>query len=183
MYKSHVNYIEHVQFKSLIFFCRNCCEKICKPRLQHIFDKKWRQVKPKRIQENDQTWIFFKIALLSMYSKIPTHSLLGAWSFFLVHIWFTPSEGPKAFQTIFSRSRTMEVGPWTHTIKKGHLPWSNFMVHSVNRPLVNISNFYFMDDFYVLWDFKHGLILFICVSYFYSISIELLKNWSHNIIK
>jgi hypothetical protein len=34
----------------------------------------------------------------------------GAWSFFLVHIRFTPSEGPKAFKTNSLRSWTMEVG-------------------------------------------------------------------------
>jgi hypothetical protein len=55
----------------------------------------------------------------------------------LVHIRFTPSEGPKAFKTNFLRSRTMEVGPWTRTIEKGPLPWSDFMVHSVNRPSLN----------------------------------------------
>ena len=29
----------------------------------------------------------------------------------------------------------MEVGPWTRTIEKGRLTWSNFMIHSVNRLL------------------------------------------------
>ena len=29
----------------------------------------------------------------------------------------------------------MEVGPETRTIKKGHLPWSDFMVHNINQPL------------------------------------------------
>jgi hypothetical protein len=54
------------------------------------------------------------------------HSFFGAWSFVLVHIQSTPSEGPKTFKTKFLRSRTIEIGP---------LPWSNFMVHIVDRPL------------------------------------------------
>jgi hypothetical protein len=31
--------------------------------------------------------------------KNPAHSLFGAWSFLLVHIWFTPREEPKGFVT------------------------------------------------------------------------------------
>ena len=98
------------------------------------FNKKGRQVKPKRRQENGQTWFFLKIVLSGHVLKKSAPSLFGASSFFLVHIWFTPNEGPKAFNTNFLRSQTMEVGPWTRTIDKGHLPWSNFMVHSVNWP-------------------------------------------------
>ena len=37
----------------------------------------------------------FKTALLGHISKKSTHSLFGAWSFLLVHICFTPNEGPK----------------------------------------------------------------------------------------
>ena len=29
----------------------------------------------------------------------------------------------------------MEVGPASRTMKKCHLPWSDFMVHGVNRPV------------------------------------------------
>ena len=29
----------------------------------------------------------------------------------------------------------MEVGPSSQTMEKDHLPWSDFMVHRVNRPL------------------------------------------------
>jgi len=32
-----------------------------------------------------------------IYEKKSTHSLFGAWSFLLIHIHFTPSEGPKDF--------------------------------------------------------------------------------------
>ena len=37
-----------------------------------------------------QTFLYWGI-------KKSTHSLFGAWSFLLVHIWFTHSEGPKDF--------------------------------------------------------------------------------------
>ena len=40
----------------------------------------------------------------------------------LVHIWFTLSEGPKGFVKWI-----MEVGPWSHTMTKGHLPWSGLI--------------------------------------------------------
>jgi hypothetical protein len=77
--------------------------------LAHL-TKKWRQVKPKWRQENNQTW------------------------FFLAHIWFTPSEGPKAFKTYFLRSWTMNSDHW-----QSHLPSFDFMVHSVNCPSVDTS--------------------------------------------
>jgi len=42
--------------------------------------------------------LFFKIALFGhMLKKKSAHSLFGAWSFLLVHIWFTPSEGSTYF--------------------------------------------------------------------------------------
>jgi hypothetical protein len=63
----------------------------------------------KRIQENGQTWlIVFKTSLFSTYQKKSTHSLFGAWSFLLIHICFTPSEGPKNFINWFTlRNQTM----------------------------------------------------------------------------
>ena len=47
-------------------------------------DEDKRMVKP-------QKYLFWHIL------KDSTHSLYGAWSFILVHIWFTLSEGPKGF--------------------------------------------------------------------------------------
>ena len=95
-------------------------------------------MKPKRRQENGrQNYPFW-----ACNTKKSTHSFFGAWSFFLVHIRFIPSEGPKAFQTKFSRSRTMEVGTRTWTIEKGPLPWSDFMIHIVNQPLVLYFNWF-----------------------------------------
>ena len=40
---------------------------------------------------------FFKISLSGHILKKSTHSHFGAWSFILVHIHVTPSEGPKGF--------------------------------------------------------------------------------------
>ena len=39
----------------------------------------------------------FKTALSRRILKKSTHSYFGAWSFILVHIHVTPSEGPKGF--------------------------------------------------------------------------------------
>ena len=59
----------------------------------------------------------------------------GGWSFLLVHIRFTPSEGAQRLcKMIFLRNPTMGVRPSSQTMEKDHLPWSNFMVHGVNRP-------------------------------------------------
>ena len=45
-------------------------------------------------------YYFFKNLSFWAYinlKKKSTHSFFGAWSFFLVHIQFTSSEGPKSF--------------------------------------------------------------------------------------
>ena len=56
----------------------------------------------------------------------------------LVHIWFTPSEGPKGFVNWFFKKPDHGSWTWCRTMKKDHLPWSNFMVHGVNWPLFQI---------------------------------------------
>ena len=43
------------------------------------------------------------ITLFGHMLKKSTHLLFGAWSFLLVHIWLTPSEGPKGFEIDFVR--------------------------------------------------------------------------------
>ena len=48
----------------------------------------------KRIVKLD---FFSKLPFLGIYQKRSPHSFFGAWSFLLVHIWFTPSERPKGF--------------------------------------------------------------------------------------
>ena len=104
----------------------------------HIFDtfnKKWRQVKPKRRQENGQTWIFFKTTFFGHVLKKNHHI------HFLVHghsSWSTFGlqlvRGPRLSNLSFLRSRTMKVGPWYRTIEKNPLPWSDFMVYNINQP-------------------------------------------------
>ena len=151
-YMWHVNYMSHIQIKWLIF-CENCCEKICKPHL-NTFNKKWRQEKPKRRQKYEPTWIFAKKCPFWAYIRRNQHI------HYLKHghsSWFTfglPSVGPKAFKTDFLRSRTMEVGPWTLTIEKSLLSYSDFMVHSVNQPLDFMTlNIMKLDIFFIFLAF------------------------------
>ena len=55
------------------------------------------EMKTKKRQKYDQIWFFFQKCPFWTYIKKSTHSLFGAWSFLLVHIQFTPSEGLEAF--------------------------------------------------------------------------------------
>ena len=76
-----------------------------------------------------------KLPFLDIYQNNSTRSFFGAWSFLLVHIHFTPGEGPEGFVNFFLlRHRTMKVGPSSRNKKKGHLPWSDFMVYGVKQP-------------------------------------------------
>ena len=55
-------------------------------------------------QEKTREWSnlnVIKAGLLDIYLKKSPHSLFGAWSFLLVHIRFTPSEGAKGFVNWF----------------------------------------------------------------------------------
>jgi hypothetical protein len=74
-------------------------ENYCYNNSFMIFFFRGREDKDKRRQENGQTWILFlfKTALFGHMLKKSAHSFFGAWSFLLVHVWFTPSEGPKGF--------------------------------------------------------------------------------------
>ena len=64
-------------------------------------EEKMKTREDKRMAENGRTWyivIFFEnLPFLRHIFRKATHSLLGAWSFLLVHIQSTPSEGPKDF--------------------------------------------------------------------------------------
>jgi hypothetical protein len=44
---------------------------------------------------------FSKLPFLEHILKKITHSHFGAWSFLLIHIWFTHGEGPKGFVNCF----------------------------------------------------------------------------------
>ena len=48
-------------------------------------------------EENSQKFLFGHIL-----KKRSIYTLFGAWSLLLIHVQFTPSQGPKAFKTIFS---------------------------------------------------------------------------------
>ena len=88
--------------------------------------------KTRRRQKKTKEWSnFFKTAFFGHILKKSAHSLFGAWFFLLVHIWFTPSEGPKGFVNCFFQKSYN--GSWT--MEKCCLPWSDFMVHGVNQPL------------------------------------------------
>ena len=52
------------------------------------------------------------------------------------HSW----RAQRALQIEFLRNQTMNVGPSNWTVKKYHLPWSNFMVCDVKWPLLYPSN-------------------------------------------
>ena len=60
----------------------------------------------------------------------------GAWSFLLVHIRFTPSQGPKGFKNAFGRNQIMQVLSCNVTMEKWPLTWDNFMIYDVNIPYV-----------------------------------------------
>ena len=52
--------------------------------------------------------------------KKPAHPFFGAWSLLLVHIRFTPSQGPEGFKNAFKKIEPWkcydEVWPWKNTI-------------------------------------------------------------------
>ena len=73
-------------------------EKYCHNILFHEFlwgKKRWRQEKTK--EWSNLIIISFQNFPFWTYIKKSAHSLCDAWSFLLVHIWFTLSEGPKGF--------------------------------------------------------------------------------------
>ena len=90
-------------------------------------------------EEKTREWSnlnFLKTTLFGHIFKKTMTFTFGAWSFLSVHILFTPGERPKCivkcfFQEIRPWMLDHQVQPW----KKGHLLWSDFMVHGVNRPL------------------------------------------------
>ena len=84
-----------------------------------------RKDEDKRKHQNSQTWVpppFSKLPFLNIYSA---HPLVGACSFILVHIWFTPNDMPKDWIYWFFFIKTdhgsWTIGPWK---KANHLPWS-----------------------------------------------------------
>ena len=62
-----------------------------------------------------------------MYKIKSTHSIFGARSFFLVHIQFTPNEGPNGFANFFSKKS--DDGSWTIKSDYGKRPSSMVRLH------------------------------------------------------
>ena len=93
-------------------------------------NKKWSQ-------ENGQVWFFFSnLPFFSIYHENKLiHFLVhghSSWSTFGLHF----NEGPIGFKIWFFKKSDHASGPWNPTMKKDHLPWSDFMVHGVNWPEV-----------------------------------------------
>ena len=108
-YMSRVNYIEHVQNKSLIFFLVRIVMRRFTSHIFDTFNKMERQVKPKRRQENDQTWFIYfqKCPFWACIKKnqhihilVHGHSSRSTFGLHLVR-------GPRLSKLIFQ-----EVGPW-----------------------------------------------------------------------
>ena len=66
----------------------------------------------------------------------------GAWPFFLVHIWFTPSEGPKGFVNRFIKisdhgcwATKSDHGKRLSSILRFHVPWCKLSLRSSSHAL------------------------------------------------
>jgi hypothetical protein len=90
-----------------------------------------REEKDKRRQENGQIWFFAKTILLGHILRNSAHILSvhghSSWSTFGLDL----VRDSKALSIDFLRNQTMNCRPSSRTMKKGHLPWSNFMIDGV----------------------------------------------------
>ena len=101
-------------------------KKYCYNKILMIFflrTRRWRQEKSKEWSNLN----VLKTAPFVSILKTKTHSLFGAWAFLLVHIWFTPSEGPKCFVNWFSKK--LGHGSWTTKSDHGKRPSSVVRLH------------------------------------------------------
>jgi hypothetical protein len=142
------NYIEHVQIKLLNFFLKTYCGRIAR-YIFNTFHKKWRQVNPRKRQENDQTWLlFFIISPFVHYyflneNKNQHIHFFGVWPFFLVHIRFILSEGPKGFVILLLIFKS-DQGSWTIKSDHGKMPSSMVCLHGPCCKLtLDVSALYF----------------------------------------
>ena len=95
-------------------------------------------------QEKTREWsnldflFFFQTVLFGHILKKSAHSFSGAWSFFLRHIPFTPSEGPQGFvNQFFKRSYH---GSWTIKSDHGKRPPLMVQLHGLwCKPTLNIN--------------------------------------------
>ena len=104
-------------------------QAVSSPQLTRSEDKRSPR-EDKRMFKFYYYFLFFhKCSFWTYIYKKTTHSQFGAWSFFLVHLWFTPSEGPKGFVDWFFKEIRQEkleheVGPWKKAIFHGPTSWS-----------------------------------------------------------
>ena len=88
----------------------------------------------KRRQNNGWICFFssffsFKTIIFGRMLKKLAHYFFGAWSFLLVHIRFTPSEGPKGFVNWFFFFKKPDHGSWTIKLNRGKRPSSMVQLH------------------------------------------------------
>ena len=103
--------------------------------IKKLWKKKWRiDDEDKRMVKLDFNFFSQNYPFWAYGIKKIAHSFCGTWSLLLVHIWLTPSERSKGFVNWYLNK--LEHGSWTFKSDhgKGHLPWSDFMIHGVHRP-------------------------------------------------
>ena len=111
-------------------------------------ERRWR--KEKTNKWSNFFSFFFETTIFGHILKNNQHiHFLGAWSFLLVHIQFTPSEGPKGFVNWFFEisghgcwtmnwdherrpsSMSEAIFPWSHFMAT--LLWSDFLKKTLNQ--------------------------------------------------
>ena len=98
--------------------------------------RRWRQEKAR--EWSKLNFIFFKTAPIGHILKKSTNFLFGAWSFLLVHIWLTPSEGPKGFVNWFGKKSNH--GSWIIKSDRGQMPSSMVILHGPwCKPALRVS--------------------------------------------
>ena len=71
-------------------------ENLCYNKILMIFF--WeKKMNTREVKRWSNLIFFFESVLFGHILKNSAHSLFGAWSYLLVHIWFTPSEGQEGF--------------------------------------------------------------------------------------
>jgi hypothetical protein len=68
--------------------------------INFLMKEEMKMTKDKRMVKLEFCFCFFKTTLFEHILKKSAHSFVGAWSFHLVHIRFTPSKGPKGIALI-----------------------------------------------------------------------------------
>ena len=122
-YMSHENYIEHVQIESLIFFVKIVVRRFA-GHIFHTFNKKGRQVKPKRRQsfrERLGFWACIYKKNQHLHFLVHGHS---SWSTFGLHLVRGPRLSKLKFYEVRPWNSDHELGPLTKAIFHGLTSWS-----------------------------------------------------------